>query len=384
VNKLHISGRTALITGAASGIGNATARALAARGANVVLLDVDEQAVELAAEQIGGQAIAFAADVRDWDSLTRAVDGAIDRFDRIDIVFANAGIAPAQATTIATTGIADFERIIDVDLLGVWRTVRAALPQVIANRGHIVVNASIYAFVNGVANAPYAMSKAGVEQFGRALRSELAPTGATAGVLFPGWIATPLSKAAFGGDDLATRLRGRANPGPLGRLVTPDAVATAAATASRNAVRRFSYRPCGRPCIVSAGSSDRSATGGSSTTRKSGDWSKPSTPALPTRSKSSTPAQPTPQRIQTFQTNAQESAADIASRAACPEQATSAPKAALLAGSPRQPLRARSSTLGGFSAAVLGHAARDQPRRSNAVRASSRAPRRRSSRRQGA
>jgi short-subunit dehydrogenase len=86
----------------------------------------------------------------------------------------------------------------------------------------------IYAFANGMVNAPYAASKAAVEQLGRALRAELAGRGATAGVLYPGWVATPIAAAAFGEDPLATRLVELAFPGPLRRPILPEKVAAAA------------------------------------------------------------------------------------------------------------------------------------------------------------
>lgn len=167
-----LDSRTVFLTGAASGIGAATARQLIAAGANVALVDL--RAPESLAAELGPRALAVAGDVTDLQDMEAAVAKTLDAFGGIDICFANAGIAAAQPTTIAQTSIEEFERIIDVDLMGVWRTVRACLPHVIASGGHVLVNASIYAFFNGVANAPYAMSKAGVESFGRALRAELA------------------------------------------------------------------------------------------------------------------------------------------------------------------------------------------------------------------
>ena len=89
----------------------------------------------------------------------------------------------------------------------------------------MLVTASVYAFLNGTANAPYAMSKAGVESFGRSLRGELAGTGATAGVLFPGWIDTPIIKASHQAESAADRLLRLANPGPFGRTISPERLA---------------------------------------------------------------------------------------------------------------------------------------------------------------
>jgi NAD(P)-dependent dehydrogenase (short-subunit alcohol dehydrogenase family) len=85
--------------------------------------------------------------------------------------------------------------------------------------------APLYAYFNGAVNAPYAMSKAGVEQFGRALRTELAIHGATAGVLYPGWVKTPIARAAFGDNDLVTQVREQLYPRFLGTAIHPDKVA---------------------------------------------------------------------------------------------------------------------------------------------------------------
>jgi NAD(P)-dependent dehydrogenase (short-subunit alcohol dehydrogenase family) len=171
------------------------------------------------------RSLAVGVDVTNRSRLDEVVATVVDRFGGLDIVFANAGIAVDPPATIASADERDFERVIEVDLLGVWRTVRAVLPEVIARRGHVLVTASVYAYCNGTANAAYAMSKAGVEQFGRALRTELAPHGATAGVLYPGWVDTAIAKVAFDGHATATELVRRAYPKPLRKLITPESVA---------------------------------------------------------------------------------------------------------------------------------------------------------------
>jgi len=228
---LHLDGKTILITGAAGGIGAASATALHARGANIVLADLTEDGVDAVADRLGpARTLALAVDVTDRTSLEDAVAQSVHRFGSLHVVFANAGIAADPPATIATIGPAEFERIIEVDLLGVWRTVRAALPQIINSRGHALVTASIYAYFNGTVNAPYAMSKAGVEQFARALRTELAIHGATAGVLYPGWVKTPIARAAFGDNDLVTRMRGQLYPRYLATAIHPDEVATQVAS----------------------------------------------------------------------------------------------------------------------------------------------------------
>jgi len=220
--------KVVLITGATSGIGMATARALHARGANVVLTGRRQQVLDALVLELGGdRTLAMTLDVTDRQRLDAVVTAAVERFGGVDVVIANAGILVDPPSTIAAVEEREFERVIETDLLGVWRTVRAALPQIIARRGHVLLTASIYAFCNGATNAAYAISKAGIEQLGRALRAELAPHGATAGVLYPGFTKTPLVTAFFGGDVLATKLCRHGWPAPLRAPITPERAAAA-------------------------------------------------------------------------------------------------------------------------------------------------------------
>lgn len=221
--------KVVLITGAAGGIGAATARELYARGASLVLTDMQQDAVDrLAREFDAGRVLALALDVTDARATEAVVRQAVARFGRLDVAFANAGIAWRDApATLLSCDEAEFQRIIEVDLFGVWRTLRAALPEVIRNQGQVLVTSSIYSFLNGMANAPYAASKAAVESLTRALRAELGGTGATASVVYPGWTATAIAKIAFGGHDLATRMTAAALPDFLRRPITPEQMATA-------------------------------------------------------------------------------------------------------------------------------------------------------------
>jgi NAD(P)-dependent dehydrogenase (short-subunit alcohol dehydrogenase family) len=223
--------KVVLITGAAGGIGAATARELHRRGARVAVTDASGEAAErLASELDPRRACALALDVVDAAACREAVREVSRRLGGIDVVFANAGISwRAAPGTISTCDEAEFERILEVDLLGVWRTIRAALPEIRRARGQVLVAASLYAYTNGLCNAPYAASKAAIEMLARSLRAELAWTGATASVLYPGWVATPIASVAFGGHDLATRMVQRAFPALLRRPIQPDEVARAVA-----------------------------------------------------------------------------------------------------------------------------------------------------------
>jgi NAD(P)-dependent dehydrogenase (short-subunit alcohol dehydrogenase family) len=197
-----LRGKVVLITGAARGIGLATAKAAHRRGASVTLIDLDGAATERSAAEVGERALGLAGDVTDGTSLDAAVTATVERFGGIDVAIANAGIAP-QARTLRVYEPELFEKVLAVNLVGAWRTARACLPHVIERRGHVVFISSIYAFMNGVFVTPYAASKAGVEQLGRALRVELARHGATAGVAYYGFIDTAMTKAGFADDPLA-------------------------------------------------------------------------------------------------------------------------------------------------------------------------------------
>jgi NAD(P)-dependent dehydrogenase (short-subunit alcohol dehydrogenase family) len=220
VGSYDLNGKVALVTGGARGIGFATARALIARGASVVIVDLDARASEQAAMQLHDtKSLGIGSDVTDRGAMQRAVATAVERFGGLDVVVANAGIASRVATFRAMAS-ETFERVIDVDLMGVWRTVDAALPQVVARRGQVVVISSVYAFLNGAGATPYAMSKAAVEQFGRALRLELAPHGASASVAYFGFIDTEMVHRAIDADELANEMLSNF-PKPLHKRLSP-------------------------------------------------------------------------------------------------------------------------------------------------------------------
>ncbi len=240
--EFSVEGKVALVTGAAGGIGLETARALHRRGANVVLTDLDGDATQRAADTIaapgtpgGDRLLALAADVTDRAALDAAVTATIERFGGVDVAVANAGIAPPMATVSATLD-EDFHRVIDVNLIGVWNTVKAVLPQIKQRQGHIVTVASIYAFFNGMGVSPYAISKAGVEQLGRALRAELSVCGASAGVAYFGFIDTAMVRESLT-DPLSARVIEQL-PGFLKKQLKPPAAGEAiAAGVERRAIK---------------------------------------------------------------------------------------------------------------------------------------------------
>jgi NAD(P)-dependent dehydrogenase (short-subunit alcohol dehydrogenase family) len=188
-------GKTVLITGAARGLGAETARRVAARGANVALVGLEAEELERVAAQCGTNAAWFECDVTDAEALERAVQGTVDRFGGIDVVMANAGIAPGGM--VRSTDPAAFERTIEINLLGVWRTVRAALPHVIDRQGYVLVIASLAAAVHGPGMAAYSASKAGAEAFADSLRLEVRHLGVDVGVGYFSFIDTDMVR---GGD----------------------------------------------------------------------------------------------------------------------------------------------------------------------------------------
>ena len=223
-----VNGKVAVITGAAGGIGKAVAKDLHSQGAIIIATDLSQSLLNELVIELGGERVmGVALDVTSVENLMKVREKVLSTFGHIDFVFANAGIACDPPTTIAKMDEHIFEKVIEVDLLGVTRTVKAFLPDVLESQGHILVTSSIYAFCNGILNAPYAAAKAGVEAYTRALRSELAGTGASASVLYPGWTATPFAKSAFGGDELISQLRARYFQGPLGKAVSPEVIAKA-------------------------------------------------------------------------------------------------------------------------------------------------------------
>jgi len=215
-----LNGKVALVTGAARGIGFETARQMHLRGASVAVLDLNAEEAREAAERIGPRAIGLGGDVTDQNAMFAAVAEVVEKFGGLDVAVANAGIAQKQFATARSISGEEWERVFEVDLLGVWRTVRAALPPIVERQGQMVVVSSVYAFANGMGNTPYAVAKAGVEALGRSLRVELAPHGASASVAYFGWVDTKLVQDAFDQED-SGRIR-ELSPEWLLKRITPD------------------------------------------------------------------------------------------------------------------------------------------------------------------
>lgn len=216
-----INGRTVFITGAARGIGKATAERLYAKGANVALVGLEPERLEENVARLGDRAASFEVDVTDFDALQRAVQATVERFGAIDVAIANAGIAYTGA--LATAPIEQVERTLAVNLLGVWRTDRAVIEQVTRQRGYLLNISSLSAISHGPMMGPYTAAKAGVEALSDALRMETAPSGAAVGCAYFGFLDTDLVRAAFAepsAQAMTDRLPGFIrNPAPLSKAI---------------------------------------------------------------------------------------------------------------------------------------------------------------------
>lgn len=212
--------KVALVTGAARGIGAETSRALARKGVKLILIDLDAEPLKALATELGDDvALAVPADVCDLPAMQKAVDAGVAKFGGIDFVLANAGIA--SYGSVMHVDPATFKRVIDINILGVFHTVRAALPSVIERKGYILVVSSLAAFAPAPGLAAYNASKAGIEHFANTLRLEVAHHGVTVGSAHMSWIDTPLVQDAKADLTAFNKLLA-VLPGPLGKTTSVD------------------------------------------------------------------------------------------------------------------------------------------------------------------
>jgi NAD(P)-dependent dehydrogenase (short-subunit alcohol dehydrogenase family) len=216
-----VNKKVVLITGGARGVGAEVARRLHEKGADLVLTDVDEAALADIGEELGEDRVLTAvADVRELAAMEQVASRAVDRFGGIDVVMANAGIATYGS--ILKVDPEAFRTLVDVNVVGVFNTVRAALPSVMDRRGYVLIVSSAAAFAASPGQAPYNAAKAAVEQFANALRLEVAHRGVDVGSAHMLWIDTPMVRDAK--SDLPSfRKMLDALPGPLGKTTSVEA-----------------------------------------------------------------------------------------------------------------------------------------------------------------
>jgi NAD(P)-dependent dehydrogenase (short-subunit alcohol dehydrogenase family) len=186
--------KVVLITGGARGIGAATASELSRRGAIPVLADLDTEALASTAATLTPAPLTIELDVTDLSACEGAIDRVLEEHGRLDVAWANAGIA--SGGPIQLTDPAAWRRTIDVNLIGAYYTVRAALPAVIAQRGYVAVTASLASFAQGPGMSAYCATKAGVEAMFNSLRAEVAHHGVDVATIHPTWIDTDMVREA--------------------------------------------------------------------------------------------------------------------------------------------------------------------------------------------
>src|SRR3954468_951274 len=225
----QFSGKVAFVTGAASGIGRAAALAFAREGAAVVAADVSEQANRETArliEEQGGRALAVRCDVTKAEEVKAALAKTVETFGRLAFAFNNAGIEPKKPAPTADYDEDEWERIIDVDLRGVFLCMKHEIPLILKSGGGAIVNTSSGAGLIGIKGSPaYTAAKHGVIGLTRAAALDYAAQNIRINAVCPGYIETPMMTRFTGGT-----AEGRAkviSEEPIGRMGRPEEIANA-------------------------------------------------------------------------------------------------------------------------------------------------------------
>jgi NAD(P)-dependent dehydrogenase (short-subunit alcohol dehydrogenase family) len=221
----RLAGRVAVISGAASGIGLATARRFTAEGAYVVVVDVNPEAGAAAAAEVGGEFVA--TDVTEEDAVRALFDGVVARHGRLDVAFNNAGISPPDDDSILDTGLAAWERVQRVNLTSVYLCCKYAIPQMLKQGKGSVINTASFVALMGAATSQisYTASKGGVLAMTRELGVQFARQGVRVNALCPGPVNTPLLRELFAKDP--ERAARRLVHVPMGRFAEPEEIAAA-------------------------------------------------------------------------------------------------------------------------------------------------------------
>jgi NAD(P)-dependent dehydrogenase (short-subunit alcohol dehydrogenase family) len=223
----RLDGKVAVITGAASGIGRASARRFATDGAHVVVADLADDDGKALAEEIDG--LYVHADVTSPDDVQAMYAAAVDRFGGLDVLFNNAGISPPDDDSILETELDAWRRVQEVNLTSVYLCCRYGIPHLLERGGGAVVNTASFVAVMGAATSQisYTASKGGVLAMSRELGVQFARQGVRVNALCPGPVNTPLLRELFAKDP--ERAARRLVHVPMGRFAEPEEIAAAAA-----------------------------------------------------------------------------------------------------------------------------------------------------------
>jgi NAD(P)-dependent dehydrogenase (short-subunit alcohol dehydrogenase family) len=223
----RLDGKVAVITGAASGIGRASARRFASEGASVVVVDLSDEAGEAIAAEIGG--LYVHADVTDASEVDAMYDAAVDRFGGLDVCFNNAGISPPEDDSILVTDLDVWQRVQEVNLTSVYLCCKSGIARLLEHGGGSVINTASFVATLGAATSQisYTASKGGVLAMSRELGVEFARRGVRVNALCPGPVNTPLLQELFAKDP--ERAARRLVHVPMGRFGEPEEIAAAAA-----------------------------------------------------------------------------------------------------------------------------------------------------------
>ena len=221
----RLAGKVAVVTGAGSGIGLATARRFAAEGAKLVSADIDPEAGSKAAAEVGG--IFVKVDVTSEAEVQALFQTAVDEYGGLDITFNNAGISPPEDDSILTTGLDAWKRVQEVNLTSVYLCCKYAIEHMRAGGGGSIINTASFVAVMGSATSQisYTASKGGVLAMSRELGVQFARDGIRVNALCPGPVNTPMLQELFAKDP--ERAARRLVHIPLGRFAEADEIAAA-------------------------------------------------------------------------------------------------------------------------------------------------------------
>jgi NAD(P)-dependent dehydrogenase (short-subunit alcohol dehydrogenase family) len=218
---VRLANKTAFITGGNSGIGLATAKLFVAEGARVVITGRNKATLEAAAKALGPNALAIEADATDIAATEAAIKQAVAKFGKLDVVFANAGIA--GGTPLGSATLETFEKVIRTNITAVFFTIQAAVPHLNDGGASIILNGSVISVLGNPGYSAYAASKAGVRAMARVMASELSPRNIRVNVVSPGAIRTPIWGEAIATPEAEKAFEKRIGAiTPLGRIGEPD------------------------------------------------------------------------------------------------------------------------------------------------------------------